>query len=121
MSETAKPIDARTDAATGDAPQGPHAPGMKRPVVAYALWLIFLPLGIYGFYLRAWPRALAFIVATAFAAWLVRASPAAGVAVFVAVFAAALYDLRWIARRIEALNRRAQLEKFQPGARVARD
>lgn len=114
MRETVKPIDAPADTLARGAEQGRHAPGMKRPTVAYALWLIFLPLGIYGFYLRAWPRALAFIVATAVAAWLVRASPTAGVALFVVIFLVALYDLRWIARRIEALNRRAELEKFQP-------
>lgn len=118
MSETIKPIDSRTDTLTPGAPQQSRVPGMKRPAVAYALWLIFLPLGIYAIYLRAWPRALAFIAATALAAWLVRVSPAAGVALFVGVFAVALYDLRWIARRVEALNRRAELEKFQPGARV---
>lgn len=97
-------------------PLRPNAPGMKRPVVAYALWLIFLPLGVYGVYLQAWPRTLAFIAATALAAWLVRGSPLAGVTLFVAVLAVAVYDLRWIARRIEALNRRAQLERFQPRA-----
>ena len=116
MSETIKPIDAPTDPLAQNTQQGRHVPGMKRPVVAYALWLIFLPLGIYGFYLQAWPRAIAFIVATAFAAWLLQISMAASVAVFFAILAVAVYDLRWIARRIEALNRRAELEKFQPGA-----
>lgn len=107
-------IDTAPDAARGGPPAAANAPGIKRPVVAYALWLIFLPLGVYGFYLRAWPRTLAFIAATALAAWLVRVSPVAGVAVFVAVLAAALYDLRWIPRRVEALNRHTQLERFQP-------
>ena len=109
MSETVKPIE------TAAVAHG--APRTKRPVVAYALWLIFLPLGVYGLYLRAWPRTLAFFLATAFAAWLVRIAPLAGVAVFLGVLAAAVYDLRWIARRIEALNRHAQLEQFQPGTR----
>lgn len=118
MNESAKPIPAPAATSAHGAPPQSHTRGRKRPAVAYALWLIFLPLGIYGFYLRAWPRALAFIAATAFAAWLVRISPAAGVALFVGVFAVALYDLRWIARRVEALNRRAELEKFEPGARA---
>lgn len=117
MSQTVKSVGAPADPLPHPAPSGRHSPGMKRPAVAYALWLIFLPLGIYGFYLRAWPRALTFIVVTAFAAWLGRVSPATGVALFVAIVAAAVYDLRWIARRIEALNRRAELERFQPGAR----
>lgn len=85
---------------------------LRRPGVAYALWLAF-PLGLYNWYLRApWRGAGFLLAATATIAlarlvsWPIAAMLAGAMALL------ALYDLYWIDRRIVALNKAIRMEVY---------
>jgi len=85
---------------------------LRRPGVAYALWLVF-PLGLYNWYLRAPWRGVGYVLAALaaialayFVSWAMAAIVAGALALF------ALYDLYWIDRRIVALNKTIRMEVY---------
>jgi len=87
------------------------AAALRRPRTAYLLWLAF-PLGAHRAYLResrgAWSYRVASLLALACLALDWRASAAlAGV-----VLAAALYDLRWIGRRVTEVNKALRMRAY---------
>jgi TM2 domain-containing membrane protein YozV len=92
---------------------------LRRKRTAYLLWLLF-PLGAHRFYLAhargglAYAGALLVLVAAGVAGWTAAAWVLAG-----ALAAAALLDLRWIDRRVTALNKQLRMQAYLrpvPGA-----
>lgn len=86
---------------------------LKRPGVAYGLWLAFFPLAAHAIYLRALPRAAAF--------WLLDLAVilaygfgyrSGAVALGAVLIAAMLWDLRWIDRRLVALNKSIRMALY---------
>lgn len=85
---------------------------LRRPGIAYALWLAF-PLGLYNWYLRAPWRGAGYalaVVAVIALAYLVSWPMATILAGAIALLA--LYDLYWIDRRIVALNKAIRMEVY---------
>ncbi len=91
---------------------------LKKPVVAYALWLGLMPLAAHSLYLRAPGRAAAiWALDAAVVVCFLFNQPQFALGLLAILALVLLWDLRWIDRRIVAVNKSIRMALYlRPGA-----